>query len=369
MQWSYLSSRSVIFSSAKRFGAHSFGRGVVFLLAILLFTLSSPGAIAALGDYSFSSELGSYQEINGGTVFGSQTTDNQYFVNTTNLSGGTTTTGSGIPIGFDFVFSGIRYDLIGINANGWISLGQSAMTPAVNMTSTNAYQPLDNTPTTDSGILIARIAGFADNLQAQSNASIRMQTVGEAPNRIGIVQWKGYRIFNLNNNNFNFQIQLHESTNKIRIAYGTFSFIEGVSDRYVQVGLRGHPSGTASNFSTRFSDSGHTIAWQNTSPGVTASANVRFRQFTRPANGLIFTFSPPPPNPPQPVTSLAIVGSPEGLVLQWDPALYADLYQICSTDDPYGDDWDIEAVIDGTNWIILGDHRSKFYRIISIQSD
>lgn len=152
------------------------------ILFILALAALSTTVFAALNGYTFTYSLGTYSEITGGSLLGNTTSDDQRFVDPAVPLGGTTTTGVGFPIGFDFIFDGITYNRVAINNNGWISLGQSALTPAVNNSSTSAYTPLSSTTAITPADLVARIAGVGRDLQAQTGAELRIQTVGSAGN-------------------------------------------------------------------------------------------------------------------------------------------------------------------------------------------
>jgi len=175
--------------------------------------------------YGFMQATNSYAEITGGTSLGTETSDSQYFIDPAVPAGGTTSNGVGFPIGFDFLFNGTYFDRLGVNTNGWISLGQSALTPSVNMQTSNSTSPLAGTSTATPSYLRSRIAGFARDLQAQVGATIRVETIGTAPNRVCVIQWKNYKRYGstyTNVDNLNFQIRLYEGTNEVKIMYGTF---------------------------------------------------------------------------------------------------------------------------------------------------
>ena len=72
---------------------------------------------AQISGSGFSSSIGSYDEIVAGTLLGDTATDDQKFVDPAAPLGGFTTTGVGFPIGFNFVFNGVPYDVFGVNAN------------------------------------------------------------------------------------------------------------------------------------------------------------------------------------------------------------------------------------------------------------
>ncbi len=362
MNYIYALNRSTRLSIGVSQFADSKMLSALLLAWFFLSFISYLGATANLADYLYDQTIRPYEEITGGTLFGNTTTDEQRFVSLASPLGGTATTGEGIPIGFDFDFAGTTFDRLAINANGWISLGKSTLNPAVNMSSTDYYNPLSSVQ--DTGDLIARIAGFAQNLQAQSGASLRMETLGTTPKRITVIQWKKYRIANTNGCDFNFQIRLYEGTNQIRIAYGSFAFTG--NNRLVQVGLRAAPATAASNYQIRESLSGSDLAWLNTTTALVPTATIRFREGTIPIDGQIFAYSPTLPAVlPSPVTNLSMVQNIDSLIFQWDPAANAQAYHIYSTDDPYGVEWELEAVINQTTWTTpLLDH-NIFYRVHS----
>ncbi len=113
--------------------------GKSFSLAVLLLLMST-SLKAQLSAYNFQSSSGTYSAISGGTLLGNTTSDDQAFVDPAIPLGGVVQTGVGFPIGFEFVFDGQTFDRFGINANGWIFLGQSALTPSVNVAA-NSYSP------------------------------------------------------------------------------------------------------------------------------------------------------------------------------------------------------------------------------------
>src|SRR6478752_297289 len=96
-------------------------------ITILVLFLSTLWGYSQVKSYTFSSSPGTYTPISGGTSLGDEATDNQYFVDPAIAAGGTATTGPGIPIGFSFMYNGNSYDRFAVNANGWISLGTTAL--------------------------------------------------------------------------------------------------------------------------------------------------------------------------------------------------------------------------------------------------
>ncbi|MCB5261977.1 MAG: PKD domain-containing protein [Candidatus Cloacimonetes bacterium] len=259
----------------------------VILLALLLGVFVLWGQ-NSLPEYSFSYSVDTYLEITDGIVLGSETNDDKFFINPDNPALGTNAaTGAGFPIGFDFYFAGYSFDRVGISSNGWISLGDSEFEPnAINMSSESIFSPLasqiDDLPNEE---LIARIAGFARDLQAQTGSSLRIKQQGDAPNRELIVQWKHYRRQNATGESFNFQICLQEQGMQISTRYQSMqtAFLS-----MGQIGLRAAPAATATNFATRTTTGG----WASSVAGDAANSAATLNNTIYPASGATFTWSP-----------------------------------------------------------------------------
>ncbi|MDI3503670.1 MAG: large repetitive protein [Candidatus Cloacimonadota bacterium] len=257
------------------------------MIALMLCFLSLWGQ-NDLSQYTFSYSVEQDEEIMGGTLLGNTTTDNQYFVNPVMTNGSTLyTQGSGFPIGFDFSFAGQIYDRVGINANGWIALGKSSYgEAAVNMFAENSHYPLSSEsnelPHEDQ---IARIAGFARDLQAQAQSSIRILSRGAAPNRELIVQWKNYRRQSATGDSYNFQIRLQEHLMKVSVIYLTMQTASAAAS---EVGLRAAPADAATNFATRTTS----LGWANSTAGAAANSTAMLSSTNYPVPGATFTWSP-----------------------------------------------------------------------------
>ncbi|MFN3942408.1 MAG: fibronectin type III domain-containing protein [Flavobacterium sp.] len=262
-------------------------RKITFLLFFLFCVSSIHAQVVA---YAFNQESGTYTEISGGVAVGTETTDDQRFVDPAVPAGGTILTGIGLPIGFDFTFNSKVYDRFAINANGWISLGMSSLgANAVNVNTTSAYTPLTTTVTTVSNDLVARISPLGRDLAAQAGATLRYETMGTAPNRVLIVQWKNYKKFGTNGDGdaFNFQIKLFETSNVVEFVYG--SMVSNANSSTYQVGLRAEPNNVASNFVSRTS----TTSWLTTTASIAVADAVTMVNTIVPSNGLIFRWTPP----------------------------------------------------------------------------
>jgi hypothetical protein len=230
--------------------------------------------------YTFSQSNGTYTPITGGTVLGSTASDDERFVDPATPAGGFTTTGVGFPIGFNFTYNGQTFDRFAINANGWISLGQSALTPAVNMASSSSYTPLSSTSTITPNQLRSRIGGFARDLSGQAGSELRTELIGTAPNQVRVIQWTNFTAYFETGQLLNFQIRLNQFDNSVEVVYGTMT--PNANATPAQVGLGGS---AATDFNNRTT----TTNWNTTTAGVGNTANCAFANtVTMPVSGLTF---------------------------------------------------------------------------------
>src|SRR5688572_6603146 len=187
--------------------------GLALLFAIILG--ANPVKAQVSTNYSFSSSQGTYTAITGGTV----------------VATATATTGAGAlddvvytlaagTIPFNFVFDNVSYTGLRISTNGFITFGATA--PAASGSATG-FTPL-SAVTAYSGAISAfgrNIAGYYFAGNAAQTAEIRYQTIGSAPNRIFVIQYRNFKPFNYSTTSFtspmNFQIRLKETSNAIDI--------------------------------------------------------------------------------------------------------------------------------------------------------
>ena len=300
----------------------------------LLLLLSSWQITAQVSSYVFSQTSGAYIPITGGLLLGTTTSDDQKFVDPAVLAGGTANTGVGLPIGFDFTYNGLVFDRVAVNNNGWISFGQSALTPSVDINSSSPYTPLASTATNTPSILRNRIAALAADLQGQTGSSIRIETIGTAPNRTLVVQWTNYRRYNQTGSSLSFQIRLNETVNTVDVVFDTLTFNATSSTAHIGLG------GTVS---TDFDNRTTTTNWNSTISGTTNADSCTFvtGTVTPPTSGLTFTWTSGPvctgmPNggtslpaslvllPTQAVGNLVVSNyTPDvsGLTFQWEESL------------------------------------------------
>jgi hypothetical protein len=252
---------------------------LLFLLCFIAFSISGFSQVSI--KYVYSGATSTYAEISGGTVHVTGTFDD---VNYTS-----------IPIGFTFTYNSIAYTTLGINSNGFIWFGTT--NPA-----TNLYTPISSS-TAMAGV-IAPYGRDLNNVDA--NSTIRSELTGTSPNQVFVIQWKGARRYNITGENFNFQIRLYETSNKIEIVYGTC--VGGSSTSYPQVGLRG-----ASN--TDYLNRTTASNWSATSAGGANNSTCLVSTTVAPASGTTFTFTPATCLAPSALTATSI--TPTSATLDW----------------------------------------------------
>lgn len=244
---------------------------LLFLVSMFCLPMVFYGQVSG---YSYSGSSGSYVPIVGGLVLGDASTDDQRFVDSTALGGGTTTTGPGFGIGFSFVYSGVAFDRVGVNANGWITLGNGTVdvigTSVGISSSTTAYV----------------IAPFMRDLQSQTGGEVRIESMGTAPNRKLVVQWTDYKRYGTTYSGdlLNFQVVLNETSNTIDFIYGSCTTTATGTSGDPVVGLKGSSTADYKTFDGTF---GALTA------GTSTTSNVDFDNTTGPSLGQTMTFTPP----------------------------------------------------------------------------
>jgi hypothetical protein len=322
------------------------------LMMLWAFAVFGEKVHAQVSSYVFNQSSGTYTPITGGSVYGTTTSDDQRFVDPATPAGGTVLTGVGIPIGFNFTYNGIVFDRLAINNNGWISLGQSSLTPSVDNASTSSYTALTSTATNTPALLRNRVAGFARDLQGQTGSEIRVETIGTAPNRICVIQWTNYKRWGTTGTGdaINFQIRLFETSNYVQIMYGSCTFGTS-SSTGTNVGLGGT---TATDYNNRTS----TTSWLATTAGTTNAQGITVSAaITAPTSGFYFIWGTMAATPPAPVqaggtptcsagTQLSMSGSPSNPDEVW---YWQTTATGTSTTEPAATPWTVFA--NGTYYV------------------
>lgn len=266
----------------------------IYLLfyAILISIASS----AQVSSYTFTQSNGTYQELLTGTSLWTATSSTSF-----------DTEQQDVTIPFNFNFNGTSYTTINVNSNG------SLILPGTTTTSTTS-SPISATTSYNGAI-----AGWGRDINGAYDAlfesSVSWEVLGTTPNRVLVVQYKNvrptYSSSSTNINLMNFQIRLEETTNVVRIIYGSHSTFSGttVSSSTVQIGLRGASN---SDFFNRTNTS--TINFNSSISGTSNSNSQAFSTDPAsvqgmPGNGLTYTFTPPVDCTGVPVTAAPTLAS------------------------------------------------------------
>jgi len=229
------------------------------LLLLMVFSVLALSAWALVSEYSFSQTSGTYTEITGGTVLGTNANDNECF--------------NAIPLGFTFTYNGVDYTEVSVQTNAFIAFGSTVTNSTMAISSSTATNNI--------------VAALNRDIKSRDNGELSYLLSGTAPNRVFTVQWKNYRRAPTSaaEDNLNFQIQFHEDGNKVKFAYGAFSAVNVTTARTVQVGLRGDSNTDFNNRTTQ-------TDWLQTTAGTANNANCFLTATVFPPQGLIFTFQP-----------------------------------------------------------------------------
>lgn len=249
-------------------------------LLVFLTCLVGFNSLSQVSSYTFSTTTGTYADITGATVLATATGSLL-----TNQIDDYTYTVTPSP-SFSFYFNGVAYSTFYVSSNGFITFGSAP-------TTTNY------TPISSAGTYAGAISAFGKDINAAwktsgiTNGSLSWVVTGTAPNRTLTFQWKNFReaanSSTTNVSGINFQIQLVESSNVVKIMYGSFGNLAGSTTTAgtCQVGLRGT---SASDYNNRTS----TTSWATTSAGGASSSSMSYTPWTLvPGAGRIYTWTPP----------------------------------------------------------------------------
>ncbi len=313
-----------------------------YAIGFLLFPILAFSQVAS-PNYVFSTSVGTYSPITGGTVAlaSDENTQTPWDDQTVNA----------LPIGFTFKYNGVNYTDFSLCADGYIAMGSSVIrltTPISNVSGTNnvisamgrnlvgshtfvgnttngspvitgisetggieigsRLFPPPNVPvgttviskTANSVTLSANCTMTASNaIFTQYTGEIQYKTIGIAPNRTLVVQWKNAKVAptpTVNDQSYNFQIRLNESDNSVEVVYGAVRFVGKVVNPGPQVGLRGNSQTDYNNRWTDNLNGGNN--WNTSVAGSTNSRTLAINaSSTAPTSGRTYKWTPPPPSP------------------------------------------------------------------------
>lgn len=267
----------------------TFTKKLLIFASTVLLAFTTKAQVSSL--YSFSQFTTSYTAITGGTAVATSNWDDYDWLGFSTTPANPPATGPGIPIGFNFIFNNIIYDVIAVSNNGYISLGNSANgSSAINTNILDWNRPISSSSAA-TATQTCKICPFATDLMGKSVAGseIRVQTLGSAPTRTTVIQWSNYQRYNAaptESDNINFQLRLNETTWSIDAIYGVVHSI--TEDSVAQVGLRGTSN---SDFNNRIVNSSH--LWNASIAGTVNSDNCRYNSTIYPAAGTVYHWEMP----------------------------------------------------------------------------
>lgn len=290
-----------------------------------------------VSNYAFSTSVGTYTPITGGTV-AAVSVETPVATAWDALAPGM----SNLDIGFSFNYNGSNYTKFSVNPDGYIAMGNTVSnvtTPISSPIGTNnvisafgrnligSHTVLGTTsPGSPTITAVAQTGGIVvgsrlfgpgfltgptvlsktlNSITLSSNSTvllatsgvvftqytgeIRYETIGSPGPRTLVVQWKNARSTSANNQRYNFQIRLNESNNSIDIIYGDCNFAGVAASPGPQVGLRGNSNTDYNNRAASGSN------WNTT---VAGSANNSILAIlgstTAPVLGRTYTWQSPP---------------------------------------------------------------------------
>jgi|GEM_PF-5819123 PKD repeat protein len=196
-----------------------------------------------------------------------------------------------IPIGFTFNYCGVDYTELSACSNGFITLGAE---PWYAAGGNDEYTIMDVSPV---------LFPLWDDLDGDAGGSgtATYTTTGSAPNRVFTFEWKNWEWnFEADNPVISFQVKLYEGTNVIEYIYKreANAITQSMWDAGASIGI-GLYDGNNVHYKTLSNASANPTA---------SSSNFYYDVYSRPANGQIYRFTPPPPCTGVP-TACNVVGS------------------------------------------------------------
>lgn len=273
-----------------------------FFSVLVLGMLCSFSGYAQVSGYTFSTSVGTFTPISGGTTVGNSASSQEQFsgdpitpiFTSTNLTGTfNVSAGVGFPIGFVFNLGGMSFDRFNISTEGNIKLGTSSE-PYASFQSPNSL-PAQFATTAISNMIMA----LNSNLMGQAGSSMKYITTGSVGSRVLTVEWLGISRSAVVGDNINFQIKLYETTNVVEIVYGTFTTLVG-TDQNATVGIHGRLTGGVPA-GPDFKKVGNTTPTTTPDGPVVSTTNVvspftderiKWRNGFTPSSGRTYTFTP-----------------------------------------------------------------------------
>lgn len=264
----------------KRKSTQNYLKGII---ACLTFLFASQNSVnAQVSTYGFTQSTGAFTPITG-TVLETATGN----TSTTSLNSNV----YAVSLPFNFTFNATSYSSLNVTTNGFITFGTTAPT------ATNT-SPISGTATYDGAVSVwGRDLNSVFDLNSVTG-NISWETVGTAPNREVVIQWKNFRpAYSVSTTAayaFSFQIRLQETSNVIKMVYDSGAFLAGTTgaSTTAQIGLRGAAN---TDFNNRLNAT--TLGFMNSNAGTANSSTQASHTSSAtpgmPSVGFTYTWTPP----------------------------------------------------------------------------
>lgn len=143
-----------------------------------------------------------------------------------------------LPLPFPFTFYGTSYETVWAGSNGTLQFG--TQNPRFNNVC------LSDGPAADMGEMLAP---YWDDLDLTFSGALETETVGEAPNRIFVVEWDDVPPYGQREESITFAVQLHEESNDIVFLYPDTSAYVGERGSGATVALQSERQGVVLQYS------------------------------------------------------------------------------------------------------------------------
>ncbi len=252
----------------------------IYLITALLTLFVYQSFSQNITNYAFSASSGTFTALSGanGSPGITGSVDEGYW--------------SGIDIGFDFFYMGVRYTTVAVSTNGWLTLGGPISTPLPgnNLVTASSPRPV--------------LAPLWDNLDVQTGNNATFLTTGATGSRVFTLQilnnkWDAFS----SGNTISFQVKLYEATGKIEYVYRQDA--TAVNAGSASIGITGTATGSGNFLS---------LNGTGTAPSVSSTTETN-NLATKPATGQTYTFTPPIPMAPSSLTFSSVTAS--AMTLNW----------------------------------------------------
>ena len=248
---------------------------ILFVLLCLSFAGYSQITAAS---YGFSASSGTFIDISTtGTYVSSVVADDDSY--------------TGIPIGFNFNYCGVDYTQLSACSNGWLSFGNYYGTGSISRNNTTGNM---GTIASGAGILMANWDDLNGAGFSSLPGSAYYTTIGTAPNRQFIFQWSSFEYYGASGSGGyqDFEVVLNETSNRIDFIYNNGTVTGGYGSATIGIG------GTTGGDYQTLSD-------LSTAPTSSSSSFVSYLDGS-PANGQVYSWTPPPACTGTPVAGTAV---------------------------------------------------------------